>query len=120
MVLVGEGAGGRFCGVPRGSPSLVAGVGRCFRAPGSGGGRRRLSLARALLRPAPWLVLDEPTEGLDSATEALVIARLSQRLSRTGQGLLLITHRPAPLALCELTLRLAAIPASLSVAIDAG
>ncbi len=86
----------------------------------SGGERRRLSLARALLRPAPWLVLDEPTEGLDSATEALVIARLSQRLSRTGQGLLLITHRPAPLALCELTLRLAAIPASLSVAIDAG
>ncbi|MCG9915028.1 MAG: ATP-binding cassette domain-containing protein [Phenylobacterium sp.] len=67
----------------------------------SGGERRRLSLARALLRPAPWLVLDEPTEGLDGRTEALVIDRLSQRLARTGQGLLLVTHRPAPLALCQ-------------------
>lgn len=73
----------------------------------SGGERRRLSLARALLRPSPWLVLDEPTEGLDSQTEALVIARLEQRLARTGQGLLLVSHRPAPLALCDRTLRLA-------------
>ena len=67
----------------------------------SGGERRRLSLARALLRPSPWLVLDEPTEGLDARTEALVIDRLAQRLARTGQGLLLVTHRPAPLALCQ-------------------
>lgn len=72
----------------------------------SGGERRRLSLARALLRPAPWLVLDEPTEGLDTQTEALVIARLAQRLARTGQGLLLVSHRPAPLALCAEVLRL--------------
>ncbi|MDO8902357.1 MAG: ATP-binding cassette domain-containing protein [Phenylobacterium sp.] len=79
----------------------------------SGGERRRLSLARALLRPSPWLVLDEPTEGLDGQTEALVIARLAQRLSRTGQGLLLVSHRPAPLALCERTLRLTGDEASL-------
>ncbi len=67
----------------------------------SGGERRRLGLARAYLRPAPWLVLDEPTEGLDSATEARVLERLSNRLERTGQGLILISHRPAPLALCD-------------------
>ncbi|WP_300573238.1 amino acid ABC transporter ATP-binding/permease protein [Phenylobacterium sp.] len=72
----------------------------------SGGERRRLSLARALLRPAPWLVLDEPTEGLDGQTEALVIGRLAQRLARTGQGLLLVSHRPAPLVLCDQVLRL--------------
>ncbi|WP_313103833.1 ATP-binding cassette domain-containing protein [Brevundimonas sp.] len=67
----------------------------------SGGERRRLGLARAYLRPAPWLVLDEPTEGLDVATEARVLDRLAARLERTGQGLILVSHRPAPLALCD-------------------
>jgi ATP-binding cassette subfamily C protein CydC len=67
----------------------------------SGGERRRLSLARALLRDAPWLLLDEPTEGLDPATEALVIQRLDGRLKRTGQGLVLVSHRPAPRTLCD-------------------
>ena len=74
----------------------------------SGGERRRLSLARALLRDAPWLLLDEPTEGLDPATEALVVQRLDTRLKRTGQGLVLVSHRPAPRALCDQELPIAA------------
>lgn len=74
----------------------------------SGGERRRLALARAYLRPAPWLLLDEPTEGLDPATEARVIEGLERRLARTGQGLVLISHRPAPTRLCGGVLRLGA------------
>ncbi|HEY2048005.1 MAG TPA: ATP-binding cassette domain-containing protein [Caulobacteraceae bacterium] len=72
----------------------------------SGGERKRLSLARAYLRRSPWLVLDEPTEGLDHATEALVVARLDERLRCSGQGLLLVSHRPAPRTLCPSSLAL--------------
>ena len=78
----------------------------------SGGERRRLGLARALLRPAPWLLLDEPTEGLDAATEALVLRRLAARLAREGQGALIVTHRPAPLALCRRIIPLGALEAA--------
>ncbi|HUO23059.1 MAG TPA: ATP-binding cassette domain-containing protein [Caulobacteraceae bacterium] len=76
----------------------------------SGGERRRLALARAYLSPAPWLVLDEPTEGLDAATEAAVVDALARRLDRTGQGLLLVSHRTRPLALCPQSLPLARAP----------
>ncbi|WP_338665985.1 ATP-binding cassette domain-containing protein [Pararoseomonas sp. SCSIO 73927] len=69
----------------------------------SGGERRRLVLARAYLRPAPWLLLDEPTEGLDAATERRVLDGLRLRLGRTGQGVLIVTHSPGPLALCGST-----------------
>ena len=67
----------------------------------SGGERRRLSLARAYLRPAPWLVLDEPTEGLDAATEEKVLRRLDARLRATGQGLIMVSHRATGLTLCD-------------------
>ena len=66
----------------------------------SGGERKRLSLARAYLRAAPWLLLDEPTEGLDRDTEAALVSALVARLDRTRQGLILVSHRVAPLTLC--------------------
>jgi ATP-binding cassette subfamily C protein CydC len=73
----------------------------------SGGERRRLSLARAYLRPAPWLLLDEPTEGLDRGVEAELVAALDRRLARTGQGVIIVSHRPAPLAICTTLLKIA-------------
>lgn len=67
----------------------------------SGGQRRRIALARALLAGRPWLVLDEPSEGLDAATESRLVQRLGAWLDGTGTGLILISHRPAMLALAN-------------------
>ncbi|WP_338468299.1 ATP-binding cassette domain-containing protein [Novosphingobium sp. ZN18A2] len=67
----------------------------------SGGERKRLSLARAVLAERPWLLLDEPTEGLDARTEAELVQRLSAWLDRTGTGLVIASHRAAPLALAN-------------------
>ena len=78
----------------------------------SGGERKRLSLARALLAGREWLLLDEPTEGLDAATEAQVVDRLRDWLERTGSGLVIASHRPAPLALTSQCVSANAIRAS--------
>jgi ATP-binding cassette, subfamily C, bacterial CydC len=70
----------------------------------SGGEGRRIALARALLKKAPILVLDEPTEGLDARTEQKVVTRL--KLRTAGKTVLVITHRPACLALADRVVRL--------------
>uniref|UniRef100_A0A831U1W4 Thiol reductant ABC exporter subunit CydC n=1 Tax=Geobacter metallireducens TaxID=28232 RepID=A0A831U1W4_GEOME len=70
----------------------------------SGGEARRIALARALVKEAPILVLDEPTEGLDAAAEGEVVARLAARTA--GKTVLVITHRPACLALADRVVRL--------------
>ncbi|WP_369933113.1 thiol reductant ABC exporter subunit CydC [Xanthomonas tesorieronis] len=60
----------------------------------SAGQARRLALARALLRNAPLLVLDEPTEGLDVDTAQALLRDLSQALGQ--RSLLLISHDALP------------------------
>jgi thiol reductant ABC exporter CydD subunit len=57
----------------------------------SGGERQRLALARALLRDAPILILDEATSHLDEATQDAVLERLAG--SRRDRTLVLIAHR---------------------------
>jgi ATP-binding cassette subfamily C protein CydC len=101
----------RVYGLPDGLETWIGDGGEVL----SGGERRRLALARAFLRSAPWLLLDEPTEGLDRRTEAALVTALDRRLSSTGQGLVVVSHRPAPLRLCtailDLTDRLDAVRA---------
>jgi len=59
----------------------------------SGGQRQRLSIARAFLKDAPVLILDEPTSNLDTTTEQQIFASLD-RLAR-GRTTLVISHRLA-------------------------
>jgi ATP-binding cassette subfamily B protein len=65
----------------------------------SGGERQRVSLARAFLRDAPILIMDEPTSAVDVATEKAIIEAVG-RLAE-GRTTLLITHRPSVQLRCE-------------------
>jgi ATP-binding cassette, subfamily C, bacterial CydC len=57
----------------------------------SGGQGRRLALARALLSPAPVLILDEPCAGLDAETERAFLETMNE--TAAGRTMILITHR---------------------------
>ncbi|MFC3383552.1 ABC transporter ATP-binding protein [Couchioplanes caeruleus subsp. azureus] len=57
----------------------------------SGGQQQRLAIARALLKDAPVLILDEPTAALDPESEALLVPALTH--ATTGRTVLIIAHR---------------------------
>jgi ATP-binding cassette subfamily C protein CydCD len=76
-----------FAALPQGLDSRLGDGGE----PMSGGERRRLAMARALLADVRVLVLDEPSEGLDEATGERLLADLLD--ARGDQAVLLLAHR---------------------------
>ncbi|WP_432544580.1 thiol reductant ABC exporter subunit CydD [Kineococcus sp. SYSU DK002] len=76
-----------FAALPHGLDSRLGDGG----APLSGGERRRLAMARSLLADVRVLVLDEPSEGLDAATGARLVADLLD--ARADRAVLLLAHR---------------------------
>jgi thiol reductant ABC exporter CydD subunit len=88
MAAVDAGADGFIHALPRGYETIVGDGGRAV----SQGERRRIALARAFLRNAPLVILDEPTADLD-AVSAQLVADAVDRL-RSDRTVLLIAHRP--------------------------
>lgn len=73
--------------LPQGYDTMVGQNGHAL----SGGQRQRIAIARALLRNAPILILDEPTVGLDALTEEAIMRTIEKLM--TGRTMILITHR---------------------------
>ena len=70
----------------------------------SGGERQRIALARAFLKDAPLLILDEPTSSVDVKTEAAILDAMDRLMQ--GRTTFLITHRASTLAICDVQLQL--------------
>ena len=70
----------------------------------SGGERQRISLARAFLKDAPILILDEPTSSVDVKTEAVIMEAMERLMS--GRTSFMIAHRLSTLDVCDLRLEM--------------
>ena len=78
--------------LPQGLDTWLGETGRGL----SGGQARRIHIAQALLKNAPVLILDEPTQGLDPITEQQVMRAIWQLMK--NKTVILITHNPRLLA----------------------
>jgi ABC-type multidrug transport system fused ATPase/permease subunit len=96
------GADGFVRRLPEGYATGIGDGGR----PLSAGERRRIALARAFLRRASLVVLDEPTADLDHESAAIVAEALERH--RPGRTVLVIAHRPELVRHADRTVRLEA------------
>jgi ATP-binding cassette subfamily B protein/subfamily B ATP-binding cassette protein MsbA len=83
-------------GLPQGYDTLLGEAG----VPLSEGEKQRITIARALLRDAPILILDEPTSALDVETEALVMQAIERLME--GRTTFIIAHRLSTVRRCDL------------------
>jgi ATP-binding cassette subfamily B protein len=70
----------------------------------SGGERQRIALARAFLKDAPILILDEPTSSVDTKTEAAIMEAMERLMH--GRTTFMIAHRLGTLANCDARLEI--------------
>jgi ATP-binding cassette subfamily B protein len=82
----------------------------------SGGERQRISIARAFLKDAPILLLDEPTSAVDSATEAAIVDAMERLMQ--GRTVFMIAHRLNTLRSCDVRLVLSENQARIATAAD--
>jgi ATP-binding cassette subfamily B protein len=68
----------------------------------SGGERQRIALARAFLKDAPILILDEPTSAVDVQTEAVIMAAMERLMD--NRTTFMIAHRLSTLDRCDMRL----------------
>jgi ATP-binding cassette subfamily B protein len=85
-------------GLPQGYDTVIGEAGATL----SEGEKQRLTIARALLRDAPILILDEPTSALDVETEAQVMDAIKRLTS--GRTTFIIAHRLSTIRNCDLIL----------------
>jgi ATP-binding cassette subfamily B protein/subfamily B ATP-binding cassette protein MsbA len=86
---------GLVASLPEGYDTIVGESGAAL----SEGEKQRITIARALLRDAPILILDEPTSALDVTTEALVMAGIERLM--TGRTTFIIAHRLSTVRRCD-------------------
>jgi thiol reductant ABC exporter CydD subunit len=77
----------------------------------SAGERQRVALARAFLRDASLLLLDEPTAGLDPATEEGILRTIRTMVRARARTVVLVAHRPSLLSIADRVVRLPSPPA---------
>jgi len=70
----------------------------------SAGQRQRISLARAFLRNAPIMIMDEPSSSLDPDTEFRLLSTLAEKAQ--GKTVIIITHRDSILPVCDRVLQM--------------